>query len=97
MLKESGVVIFHSVVCWVMTPYSLVAAPLAWNAVAPVLWDIMGIGIVVQQDDAVIEVTVTFDLDLGTQFLKSALIVLSCNLQCPLVLCGHIPHVVYQS
>jgi len=53
----------------------------------------MGIGIVVQQDDAVSEVTVTFDLDLGTQLLKSALIVLSCNLQCPLVLCGHIPHV----
>lgn len=54
------------------------------------------IGIVVQQDDAVSEVTVTFDLYLVTQFLKSALIVLSGNLQCPLVLCGHIPHVVHQ-
>jgi len=56
----------------------------------------MGIGIVVQQDDAVSEVTVTFDLDLGTQLLKFALIVLSCNLQCPLVLCGHIPPVAHQ-
>jgi len=52
--------------------------------------------IVVQQDNAVSEVTVTFDLHLVTQLLKSALIVLSGNLQCPLVLCGHIPHVVHQ-
>jgi hypothetical protein len=56
----------------------------------------VGIGIVVQQDDAVGEVTMTFDLDLGTQLLKSALIVLSYNVHCPLVLCGHVPHVVHQ-
>jgi len=56
----------------------------------------VGICIVVQQDNAVSEVTVTFDLHLGTQLLKSALIVLSCNLHCPLVLCGHISHVTHQ-
>ena len=39
MLKESGVVIFHSVVFWVMIPYGLVAAPLASHSVAPVPWD----------------------------------------------------------
>jgi hypothetical protein len=39
MFKESGVVIFHSVDFWVMTPCSLVAAPLAWHSVAAVLWD----------------------------------------------------------
>jgi hypothetical protein len=38
MLRESGIVIIHIVVFWLMTSCGIVVTPMAWHSVAPVLW-----------------------------------------------------------